>query len=85
MQVLASAMQGIRASSDRIGEIIQVIIQVIDAIAIRTSMPALNAAVEAARAGQEGRGFAVVAGEVRALAQHTSTAAREVKARSSTS
>lgn len=81
MQALASTMQGIQASSDRIGEIIQVI----DAIAIQTSMPALNAAVEAARAGQEGRGFAVVAGEVRALAQHTSTAAREVKARSSTS
>jgi aerotaxis receptor len=72
---VASTMQGIRDSSGRIGEIIGVI----EGIAFQTNILALNAAVEAARAGEAGRGFAVVAGEVRALAQRTSTAAREVK------
>jgi aerotaxis receptor len=72
---LTSTMEEIEASSRRIGEIIHVI----EGIAFQTNMLALNAAVEAARAGAEGRGFAVVAGEVRALSQRTSTAAREVK------
>jgi aerotaxis receptor len=75
MNDVAQTMQVIDGSSRRIGEIIGVI----DSIAFQTNILALNAAVEAARAGEQGRGFAVVASEVRALAQRTSGAAREIK------
>ncbi len=72
---VSSTMQAISQSSGRIAEIIQVI----DGISFQTNILALNAAVEAARAGEHGRGFAVVAAEVRALAQRTSVASREIK------
>ena len=75
VEQVMTTMTDITEASRRVVEIIGLI----DSIAFQTNILALNAAVEAARAGEQGRGFAVVANEVRALAQKSATAARDIK------
>jgi methyl-accepting chemotaxis protein len=75
VQRLVVTMASIRGSTRRVVEIVGVI----DGLALQAQMLALSAAVEAARAGEHGQGFAVVAGEVRILAQRSTSAAQEIK------
>ncbi|MEE4203263.1 MAG: methyl-accepting chemotaxis protein [Halieaceae bacterium] len=75
MEELRTTMEDIQAAASRVTDILTLI----DSVAFQTNILALNASVEAARAGEQGRGFAVVANEVRALAERSKDAAREIR------